>query len=432
MTPPRGRRGSDSGQVLVGVIVLLAILTILVPAMVLYTQREALWTAKQTQNTTAFHLAESGVEKAFLTLSLSTGAWRQLQQSGTGYDDFKWDKSFSDVPGGTYTVSITSGPDTEQATVISVGRESKKKEVRALKVIYSNATLGGIAVYSAAGVRVGGGVTVEWGAIVSPLAIDFPALPTFPSAYSADAISPWPYGQSNCDTPDCCQFFQYYSNIPPEPVLDLSYYKSSATATTGCPAGGNPAGSCYYDTAQSWSDVTETRGVPYYVDGNLTVGSPGIDIIGSLIVIGNLQSTSGNWGKGSRTMKVPRDAWKQYCHDWAHYQPMDNAEPATYPGKNSSYKSASTLTYSDTPNNKTAISGLLYVQGNFSVGGGGGNTSVHGVMFVLGTTTMTSNSGVTVWYDKDAASAIQTTKIILTRDNWQDAPKYKWPTGLDP
>ena len=172
-----------------------------------------------------------------------------------------------------------------------------------------------------------------------------------------------------------------------------------------------------------------TGGQPVYINGNLTLGSPGINILGTLIVMGNLSTTSGNWGKGTRSPKLPQDAWKQYCRSWATYQPFDSGEPASFPGINSGYLAAADQTYSPSPNGKFAVSGMMYVQGNLSVGGGGGNTYVHGVMYVVGTTTMTSSSGVTVFYDKDAASSIQVSKITLSRESWQDS-LTRWPSGL--
>lgn len=421
--------GRARGQVLVVVLVILIIISTLVPLMVFYTQREAIWTAKQARNTTAFHLAEAGTEKAYLAISRSTQTWVNLQ-AGTLLDNYQFDTAFTDISGGQYAISITSGPEEQQATIISVGRDSLNRETRALKVIYTNSPLGGTAIYSSGGAQIDGGVEVEWGAVVSPgtVAADSRASPQFWSAagitsYDTDASPP------NCDSPNCCQWHAYATNIPPAPLIDLSFYKSSATAQSGCPTGGTPAGSCYYNGSVSWTSETITGGKTVYIDGNLTVGSPGIAIEGNLVVMGNLTTTSGNFGKGNYDFKVPQDAWKQYCNNWSYYRTtFDGSAPASFPGLNSDYESSASLTYNPT-GSKTAVKGLLYVQGSFSVGGGGGGSEINGVMYVLGSSTMTTNSAVTLYYNADAAKGMQTTQVILSRQSWQDV-LYPWPSGL--
>lgn len=423
------------GQVLALVIVILLVVSTLVPLLVFYTQREANWTAKQASNTYAFHLAEAGIEKAYLALSLSTQTWVNLQ-AGTLLTNYKFDKVYSDLSGGTYAVSITSGPGVQQATVISIGRDTLKRETRAIKAVYSNSPLGGIAIYSGAGAKVDNKVTVEWGSVVSPqnLTLTGAATTTHPQFHSAGSIDVFNTNPNsiNCDQPNCCQWHTFSKNIPASPLIDLNLYKSSATAQTGCPTGTPTAASptatsCYYPGTQSWSNATVSGGQSIYIDGNLNLSSPGIDIIGNLIVMGNLTTTSGNWGKGNHDMTIPQDAWKQYCNDWTYYRTtFDGAAAATFPGLNSSYLSATTLTYNS---KKLAVMGLLYVQGSMSVGTGNGGSDINGVMYVVNTTTMAANSAVTLFYNQSASSAIQTTQIVLSRSSWQDV-LYQWPAAL--
>ena len=102
--------------------------------------------------------------------------------------------------------------------------------------------------------------------------------------------------------------------------------------------------------------------------------------MGTLVVTGNLSTTSGVWGKGSVTMPVPQEAWKQYCNDWAHYQPFDTAEPAAFPGLDSTYLSSDSLTYAPSPNGKFSLQGFMYVGGSFSTSGGGGGSYIYGSM----------------------------------------------------
>ncbi|MBI5631454.1 MAG: hypothetical protein HY921_11285 [Elusimicrobia bacterium] len=426
--PVRNCVGSQ-GQALAIVVIILLVTSIMVPLMVFYTQREALWTAKQSANTSAFHMAEAGIEKGYLAVTQSTVTWANLQ-NGTLISNYKFDKAFTDLGGGSYAISITSGPAVQQCTIISIGRDTRGREVRAIKAVYSNSPLGGFAVYSGAGLKVDNKVTVEWGAAVSPQSITLTGAntTTYPQFWSAGSIDVFDTNPNppNCDGPSCCQWHTYSTNIPPAPTIDLDFYKSSATAQTGCPAGGSPSGSCYYSGNTSFSGVTDTGGKTLYIDGNLTVGSPGIDIIGNLIVMGTFSTGNGVWGNGNHSMAVPQTAWKQYCKNWAHYQTFDGSAPSAFPGLNSSYTSAASLTSSS---NKLAVKGLLYVQENLSVGTGNGNTDVNGVMYILGSSTMSANSSVTLYYDEETGRNMKTTNVLLTRQSWQDV-LYSWPSAL--
>ena len=91
------RRLRESGQLIVGVMLLLVVMATLVPLMVLYTQREAKWSIKQDQTTTAFHLAEAGIEKGFRALARSTGTWFDLIEYGTPIANYQFDHTFDDI-----------------------------------------------------------------------------------------------------------------------------------------------------------------------------------------------------------------------------------------------------------------------------------------------------------------------------------------------
>lgn len=423
---------SESGQILAFVIVILVVAATLVPLMVMYSQRESVWTAKQAASTTAFHLAEAGVEKAYLLMSQSTQTWVDMQ-SGILPAGYAFNTKFTDLSGGYYTLSITSGPLSQQATVIAIGKDNLSREVRAIKAVYSNSPLGGVAIYAAAGIGVSNKVQIEWGAGMSPqnIVLTGANVTTHPQFWSAGSIdvfdtSPTP---PNCDSPSCCQWHTYATNLPPSPLLDLEFYKSSATLSNcaGHGAGASPANSCYYPASQAgWTDTISGKTI--YINGDLGISSPGIDIVGNTIVMGNISLPNGQWGKGTHAMSVPQDAWKQYCNDWSYYRTtFDAAAPANFPGVNAGYQSAANLTYTST---KLAFAGLVYVLGNFNQGGGGGgNSDIYGVLYTLGTTTETANSFVTFYYNAAASKNMQTTQIVLSRQSWQDMVT-RWPTGL--
>jgi hypothetical protein len=421
---------NSRGVVLPIVLATLMILCILVPLMVLYTQNEAKWSQKQAANTIAFHMAEAGTEKAYLYVTQSTQTWANLML-GNQPTNYHFDRKFEDISGGHYAISITSGPGSQTATIISVGRDTRGRESRAVKVIYANTLYGATAIYAGRGAQIGGGVNVEWGAIMSPYTVD-PGGRTHPQIWSASQITGYDTSPNppNCDGPDCCQWHAYQTNLPPAPVIDFDFYRSSASANTtgGCPAGGT---NCYYSgSVANWSgDTTGT----VFIEGDLSVKSPGMFHRGNIVVMGNLNLPNGVWGTGNLTMSMPRDAWKQYCRDWTTYHnTYDTASPAAFPGLNStSYSSPSSCTpASGCTSSKIAVNGMMYVGGNFNNGGGGGgNSDIYGVLYSVGSATETANSPVTLYFNSGAADAVQSTTVNLSRVSWQDA-STPWPSGL--
>ena len=423
MKPPKS--SLSSGQILPGVVAILVVLAIMVPAIVTWIQSEAYFSTKQAQNTTAFHLAEAGIEKAYLYISQSTTTWVAIQ-AGTGQANYLLDKRYTDMDGGYYTVGISSGPGVQQVTITSISRDRLGKETRALKAVYSNTILGDTAIYAGQGVKISGGVTVEWGAVMSPYTLDVNSA-NHPQFWSASQITTKDTSATppNCDSPNCCQWHSYQTNLPTPPAVDFDFYRTSATNTAGCPVAGTTPTGCYYNgNVTNWSNTT--AGKTIFIEGDLTVKSPGMFHTGTMIVMGNVNLPNGVWGAGNVTMSVPSSAWKQYCNDWAAYQAYDVGAPAAFPGLTNTYAPTG-LTYTS---KKIAVNGFLYVGGNFNNGGGGGgNSDVYGTLYAVGTTTMTAASAVTFYYNSAAAANIVTTNISLTRSSWQDTTRG-WPTGL--
>lgn len=430
-----GRRG----QILPGVLAILVILSVMVPAMVVWVQRETVFASKQSMNTTAFHMAEAGAEKAYLYISQSTITWTAIQ-AGTAQTDYKFDKKFTDIEGGSYALSITSGPLTQQVTIVSVGRDRYGKETRALRIVYTNSILGDTAIYAGGGVRIAGGTNVEWGGVMSPATVDATNR-SHPQFWSASQITGKDTNANppNCDGPSCCQWHAFEKNLPVPPDLDFDFYRSSAATSTGCPdyAGARGkavngtalAGSCYYNgDVTDWNETTSGKTI--FIEGSLTVRSPGMYHIGTMIVKGNVNLPNGVWGNGSGTMRMPSRAWKQYCNQWSFY--TTNFDPAAgvlypaFPGLNSSYTSGAITKAS----NKLAINGFMYVGGNFNNGGGGGgNSDAYGVLYSIGTSTLAAASTIDFYYNGDATASIVTTNVSLTRSSWRDEVRG-WPSGL--
>lgn len=411
------------GQFLVGVLVLLAVLAIIVPVMVQYIRNEAMWSEKQSENTNAFQLAEAAVDRGYQKVCESTTTWNNIKK-GLPIAGFNFDTVYTDMSGGTYTISITSGPLTQQVTILTVGRDRYKKETRALRVIYGNSVMDDVSIAAAEGVTMNGNnIQVEWGAVTSPNAVSI-LNKTYPSFWSAAGIDLDTNGPTppNCDAPHCWWWHSYDSSLPPMPQIDFDAYKSSAIAE-----GTDPCGNAYYQPGNFSKNCDSLNGNTYYIEGNWTGFRSAIS--GNMIVLGNLTFSNGSQHTvGSYNATVPPTAWKQYCNDWEHYQ--DNYDPSV----------TSTVCFGNI-NNSTqrtglyksinpAIHGFMYVGGDLTLPNGGGSDDlVHGAVIVNGNADINSNSHCKIYYDPNVAADILTTKIYLTRVSWLDS-KQKWPSAL--
>ncbi len=412
------------GQLLVVTLLLLLILATIIPVMVLYVQSEARWSVKQGQNTNAFQLAEAAVDRGYQKITESTTTWGSVQ-AGQQLSGFHLDTAYTDLSGGSYAISVTSGPGLQTATIIGIGRDKNLKEVRALQVIFTNSLVSGnTGIAAANGVLMSGSnVEVEWGSIMSPKSITIGSK-VHPSYWSAgsidlDANGPTP---PNCDAPSCWWWHSYNSQIPPIPSIDFGFYQSSAAAS-----GTSPCGKAYYINGSTSGGCSDHTGHSFYITGNWT--SFDGDIVGNVIVLGNLSFRNGSLSTlSSYPATVPPQAWQQYCHDWGSYQAYDanaNGKPPCFGSLNNTYR-ASNVTYAVSP----AVHGLMYIGGNLTLPNGGGNSDIlHGVIIVQGTADITTNSHGHIYYDPAFASNIQTTIILLSRQSWKDIVQ-PWPGGL--
>src|SRR4051812_37036639 len=101
--PARGRRG----QVLAGVVVIVAVLLIMVPAMVYWVQQDGRASVKDRKTTAAFSLTEAGVDRAYWKLKSSTSTWADAR-AGAAIPGYAFDQTYGDIAGGAYRISVTS------------------------------------------------------------------------------------------------------------------------------------------------------------------------------------------------------------------------------------------------------------------------------------------------------------------------------------
>jgi hypothetical protein len=395
------------GQFVVGGIVFLLVLMVIVESMVWYTRREAVWTKHSDKETTAFYLAEAGYNRAQWMLKSSASNVDSII-GGTPVAGYNNDQVYTDVKGGAYEIQITSGLTVNQVIILSTGKDGTSGEFRAIKgVMTRNAGADNFALRANGVTMSGNNFQVDWGPVVSPNAINSGGR-TSPFLWSSAGIDLDTNGATppNADV-NSCQWKSWDPDIPAPPAVDLNFYKSSATAT-----------GTYFATNQNFTGLNDTTGKTYYVDGDVTVHSPGMYLVGSLIVTGTLTLPNGNWGSGTETVPVPTDAWKQYCANWNYYRStFDGAAPLTFPGLSSGYASDPALTYTIS---HLAVHGFVYVGQALTLGNGGGGSAVVGSMLVLGAASIPSNSPSRVFYDPTSVSSLHLTNAYLTQTSWME------------
>lgn len=365
-TPPKG----SEGQVLAGVILVMLCLLIMVPALVQWVQNESKLSVHDSKNTSAFNLAQAGVDRGMWMVKSSTQVCANAI-AGIVPAGYKFDVTYSDVPGGTYRISISSAGN-KSVTIVGEGRDTSTNVIRSISAVYQNATIYG-PLMSQQTITLGKGMAFFWGPIMSQGDIlirdQLPANMYFPRKYARGTVFTGPAvaaadaRDTNGLTPpntDGVEWSSDYQAVPDVPMIDFVALRSSAAATGtlnvyGCKnsathsdgdttvAGAAPwdgRASCtntgshalHFAASANYTDTPHVAGngqgiaidpnpaqpPVWYYDGDLILAGAsnatnandprGVGLRGTLIVRGNLTlDAPGNY---NYTGPVPVNAWQ--------------------------------------------------------------------------------------------------------------------------
>lgn len=417
---------------LAGVVMLMMVLLIIVPAMVAWVAQDNRASVKDRKTTTAFNIAEAGLDRAYWKLKSSTSTWADAR-AGVPLTGYAFDQAYADVPGGVYRVSITSGPLADQVTVISEGRDLQGKEKRALQAVFANMTIPG-AIISGAGINSSGSSIAHWGPILAMQNIALSgtsALRYYPRKLSKQAVvgTAGNPRDTNGVTPPNTDNLEWWSNyeVPELPVFDFAALRSSAAATGTLNCAGNVTGnhvnqlvcgsSCVNCSVSNlYKDSRYDKGYVWYWDNNVSIsGQSGT--IGTVIVRGNM-STSGTDSYNPPALRVPANAWQEY-------QKIDTGSSNQYPADAGLRSNAATY---DIGSCGTACEGSA----------SGGDLGIRGFAYVGGTISMTGDSDVygAIWVQSgwsgggnvmvfyDDSLVLPQLNVTLSRQSWQEvAPR---------
>ncbi len=423
LAPPSGQ----SGQILAGVVMIVLVLLIITPAMVAWVQQDTKMSVKDRKTTASFNYAEAGIDRAYWKLKSSTSTWANAR-NGIPLAGYAFDQSYSDIPGGVYRISITSGPVADGVTVISEGRDNQGREKRAIQVTYLNSTIPG-AIISGAGIASSGQSIAHWGPLLAMSNITLSGTSAnryFPRKLSKQAVigtggNP---RDTNGLTPPNTDNVEWWSayDVPELPIFDFAALRSSAAATNtlncngGVGGGGGliPCGSSCVNCSVNdlYRDDRAMNDAVWYWDNNVSwAGQNGIR--GTVIVRGNL-SIAGADSYNPPAVHVPAAAWNEY-------QKFDTAATNQYPADTGNRSNASTynigscgLTCEGAPSGSdVGLYGFMYVGGNINMTG---DSDVYGAIWVQ--SGWAGGGNVMVFYNDNLV--LPQLNVTLSRTSWQE------------
>jgi len=471
-----------NGQTLPIVMITLVILTLIISGLVTWMQNDSKWSVKEQKSTTAINCAEAGIDRATWKLQSTTDTWATaaagLPLPGGGY---AFDRTFTDLPGGSYRIKLSPGPLPSEVTVLAEGRDSSTKEMRAILAVYKNQTIYS-PLMAGGGVSWSQGLGVYWGPIISQgdivLLDDNVARRYFPQKYAKGVVTTGPavsavYQNRDLNglappNTDNIEWWSDYAGVPGLPLLDFAALRSSAAATGtlnvyGCASSGqytidgtpvpgwDARGTCDSTNPNhaihlgNSTNFYATRGLDpaqnyvWYWDGDVSLEGDGYNgtlatsLRGTVIVRGNLTIDSS--GDMVYSGHVPANAWQQ--EQKLLVNTFDTSAPGEYPADIDFHKSTGTWHFGvDSWNepglgggwvNTVGIQGFVYVGGNVNIIN---FLDIHGAIWVNGNVVSAYNNPSAfcgIFYDDTLQ--VPALNVILQRQSWQEVPlsSTPWP-----
>jgi len=457
----------NKGQVILIVFAILFFLLVIIPGFIIWIQNEVKWSVKQKKSTTAFNLAEAGIDRGVWKIKSSTATWDQAAK-GIVIQGYNFDVIYDDISGGYYRIKFSSGPLSKQVTIISEGKDASSKETRAIKAIYQNQVIPG-SVISRGVITWANAFECHWGPIMAHGNINITdavaAKKYYPRKYSRQVVSSVPSypRDTNGLNPPNTDGVEWWSDypVPDLPVLDFAALRSSAAATTtislpstgtwtvntlnvyGCSKMTNYTGPKWwynYATKTNYSTCNlggnNHNGLPHfqnparhplalknrtwYWDGDVIwtgdVGADGSAMRGTVIIRGNFTNYCGD--NLSFQGDVPSNAWEEY-------QKIDTASTNQYPADNGYHTNRQTFnfgseTWTDGPsasNTDVGLDGFLYVGGNFDMERA---MDYYGAVWVVGNVSRaTGMSEYSIVFFKDSLD-LPALNVVLVRKSWSE------------
>lgn len=466
-----------NGFILPAVILVFVLLMLIVPVMVKWVQNDTKLSVKDQKASIAFNLAEAALDRGYWKVKSST-ATCDASINGVLIPGYHFDATYTDVPGGSYRINISSIAS-RTIMITGEGRDNSTKEVRAVSAVYKNQVIY-TPLLSSGNLGFKKGLVVFWGAIMSQgdITLD-PVLADhyFPRKYSKGVVigagsDPRDTNGLNPPNTDGAEWWSDYEYVPELPIPNFEVLRASAAATHTLNVYGCASGSSYTDPntgntvsgnapwdarnkclptgadhsthfGNTWNHPKSAQNQPntdyvWYYDGDLRIigdSTNGCGIRGTLIVRGNL--TIDSPGQYNYTGSVPANAWMEHARiDKTHY---DTAATKEYPADIGLSSSSLTFrfgtdTWSDPwgTNWKTTVGmrGFTYVGGDLSLPNTNSFMNFNGAVWVEGDVISSggsANAYCGIFYNDNLQ--LPTMNVILVRQSWQEIKPsaQAWP-----
>lgn len=438
------------GQILPLVLVILAVLMIMVPAVVYWMQVDSRQTAQQQRSTVAFNLAEAGIDRGMWKLKSSSGTWDKAM-NGNPVNGYNFDTAYTDIAGGKYRIRFAPGPGAGRVTITAEGQDTTTNEKRAIAAVYRNQCIPG-AIISGGVVTWANAFSAHWGPIMAQDNINITdanaAQEYFPRKFSRQVVTCNSKGyarDTNGLTPPNTDGFEWWSDydVPDLPVPDFATLRSSAAASGTLNVYGCKKTGASWDGRSSCSGGTHTKhfGNParhpdagknyvWYWDGDVelagSTGADGCAIYGTVICRGNLTLNTGD--NLSFTGPVPESAWQEYAK--ISETKGDTAAVNEYPADDGLKKNRATFNFGSETwtgvgkgappppagNTDVGIRGFVYCGGNLDIKG---PLDIDGAVWVVGNIAKAVGSERCIVFFDDTLN-LPTLNIVLVRESWNE------------
>ena len=466
------------GFILPAVILVFVLLMLIVPVMVKWVQNDTKLSVKDQKASIAFNLAEAALDRGYWKVKSSTSTC-EASINGVLIPGYHFDTVYSDVPGGSYRISISS-VGTRTLLIIGEGRDKSNNEMRAVSAVYKNQVIYS-PLLSSGNLGFKKGLVVFWGAIMgqgditleSQLADHY-----FPRKFARGVVigaGTNPRDTNGLNPPNTGNNGEWtsdYEYVPELPIPNFEALKSSAIAShtynvygckesathTDAATGNVVAGAAPWDARNKcqsgsdphpthfgnpWSHPKSAKNQPntdyvWYYDGDLRIigdSTNGCGLRGTLIVRGNL--TIDSPGQYNYTGAVPAEAWRDHTQiDKTHFDTNATGEYPADIGLSSSAATFSfgTETWSDpwgtNWKNTVGMRGFTYVGGDLNLPNTNSYMDFNGAVWVVGNVNSPGGSAIAycgIFYND--ALKLPTMNVILVRQSWQEVkPSVQaWP-----
>ncbi len=417
------------------------------------------WTVKEKKSSTAYYLAEAGIERGYWTLESNPSYFSTLSTSSIA--GYRFDQAYSDIPStgtsslGSYCILLSSyslfgtSIGSSQRVITASGRDNDKKEIRTIEmVIQTPGTLNGA--IQASGVQLSGGGKVHWGPLISAAGMTFNggSQVRYPRKFMRLGITSLAGNTDNnpaepnydTDNPNPHTEFWSYNEppgVPDAPTIDTNYYRNLAQYSTAAVTAGFAGGGQYYSGVGTTNianekDLTDTV---YYSEGTLKftgcVATRGVIVaVGAVIFTGGPCNTGQIPGRYPQIVSIPTGAWQEY-------QKIDTAASNEYPGDTGGPGTSGlnpTYTFGAAANSNIQTTETISHYGFIYAGGGSPSWNASGGTIVVGAVLApnddgSGSGGSTIYYQDNMTIQVSGTSGSYTRSTWHQKPAY-WPDGL--